>query len=548
VYRLQEIRPEVSVFWVHASNVERFCQSYASIAEECQIPGYDDPKMDVLPLVRRWLNREDRGQWLMVIDNADDTQLFFSQAMGHGTVNASSHNGNLGQYIPECSHGSILVTTRNKEIGSRLRKGKYPIQIGMMDVENADQLLRAKFQGGDLDLDSLSALSSRLERLPLALVQAAAYIQEKSISISDYIGLLGERDQDLVDYLSEEFETDGRDSETPRAVAETWILSFEQIQRQNGFAAELLSLMSFFDRQAIPMEFLASYANQQTQERCCNKQLTDAVGVLKAFSFVTSGKDESLDVHRLVQLVSRNWLMRENKKEKEHFTDQALLAVSHAYPFGNYENWATCRRYLPHAYAVLEFKGTGSKDEEVARASLLLNVAWFLQSQGQWKDAERLQVEAVNLRRNIFGADHPYTLTSMAWLASTFIYQGRWEEAGKLGVQVMETRKAKLGDDHPDTLTSMANLASTYWNQGRLEEAEKLEVQVMETRKAKLGDDHPDTLTSMGKLAFTWEAQGRLTDALSLMCSCASSRQRILGPRHPETLSSLAALDDWRRP
>src|SRR5690606_10216220 len=161
----------------------------------------------------------------------------------------------------------------------------------------------------------------------------------------------------------------------------------------------------------------------------------------------------------LVQLVSRNWLMRENKKEKEHFTDQALLAVSHAYPFGNYENWATCRRYLPHAYAVLEFKGTGSKDEEVARASLLLNVAWFLQSQGQWKDAERLQVEAVNLRRNIFGADHPYTLTSMAWLASTFIYQGRWEEAGKLGVQVMETRKAKLGDDHPDTLTSMGKLA-----------------------------------------------------------------------------------------
>jgi hypothetical protein len=52
---LRETHPEVSVFWVHASNTERFRQAYATIAQECQFPGYDDPKTDVLPLVKTYL-------------------------------------------------------------------------------------------------------------------------------------------------------------------------------------------------------------------------------------------------------------------------------------------------------------------------------------------------------------------------------------------------------------------------------------------------------------------------------------------------------------
>jgi hypothetical protein len=67
---------------------------------------------------------------------------------------------------------------------------------------------------------------------------------------------------------------------------------------------------------------------------------------------------------------------------------------------------------------------------------------------------------------------------------------------------VVETSKTKLRADHPFTLTSMADLASTYSNQGRWDDAEKLEVQVVETRKTKLGADHPSTLTSMANLAF----------------------------------------------
>ncbi|KAJ1323029.1 FxSxx-COOH system tetratricopeptide repeat protein [Microdochium nivale] len=528
VYWLQETSPDVSVFWVHASNAERFRQSYMSIAQDCQIPGYDDPKMDVLPLLKRWLERKERGRWLMVIDNADDAQLF------------SGPEG-FGRHIPECAHGSVVVTTRNKEAGSRLTKGGRLIEVREMDESESVELLKKKLEEGGIEADDLLALSSRLERLPLALVQAAAFMQEKSVSVSKYLQLLGGGDQDLVDLLSEEFETVGRDSETPRAVTETWILSFDQIQQQNAFAAELLSLMSLFDRQAIPSDFLSDYSEQQSGQGPRGEvQLSKALGVLKAFSFVVEEKDYSLDMHRLVQLVTRKWLIK--RDTIRYFGGQALITVSHIYPFGNYDNRLICTAYLPHVDAVLKLGGTRSREEKLARASLLHCAAGLFYDQGQWRDTEEFQAQAVDLRRTLLGSEHLDTLNSMANLALTYQDQGRWEEAEKLGVAVMETRKAKLGADHPGTLNSMANLASTFWSQGRWEEAEKLELEVMETRKAKLGADHPGTLNSMANLASTFWSQGRWEEAEKLELEVMETRKAKLGADHPDTLNSIANL------
>jgi tetratricopeptide (TPR) repeat protein len=531
----------VSVFWVHASNRERFRQAYGFIAQECQVPGYDDPKTDVLPLVKRWLERKDCGRWLMVIDNADDTQLFFGQQGGSENGSAPSHEGSLGRYLPECSHGAILVTTRNKQTGSRLTKGKHPIEVGRMDDDETAQLLRARLGEIDAASDESSALSSRLEHLPLALVQAAAFIQENSITIGQYLRLLDKSDQHIVDLLSEQFETVGRDSETPRAVAEAWILSFEQIQRQTPFAGELLSLMSLLDRQAIPLEFLSHYSERQPdQEARGEVQLTKALGVLKAFSFITEDQGHWFDMHRLVQLVTQRWLDR--KGTMRQFAEQTLSVVSQAYPYGSYENRAICSALLPHVHAVLRLVSTGSKDERLARASLLHCAAGFFSYQGQWKDAEKFQLQATGLRREVLGLEHPDTLTSMANLASTYRNQGRWKEAESLEVQVMETRKRVLGEEHLDTLVSMNNLALTFLNQGRWKEAESLGVQVMETRKRVLGEEHPDTLVSMNSLASTLWNQGRRKEAESLFVQAMETCKRVLGEEHPDTLVSMNNL------
>src|SRR5437588_1493916 len=112
-------------------------------------------------------------------------------------------------------------------------------------------------------------------------------------------------------------------------------------------------------------------------------------------------------------------------------------------------------------------------------------------------------------------------------------------------MKALDGRRTKLGMEHPYTLTSMANLASTYWNQGRWKEAEELFVQVMETSLRVLGTEHPDTLTSMNNLAFALKGRGQNVKAIKLMEKCVQLRILVLGADHPHTLSSSAALIGW---
>lgn len=93
-------------------------------------------------------------RWLIVIDNADDAQLF-------------SHLANFGQWVPEYAHRSVLVTTRNKVAGSRLTQGRNLIKVGKMNEGESKILLWEKLKADSLDPDDLSTLSSQLEYLLL---------------------------------------------------------------------------------------------------------------------------------------------------------------------------------------------------------------------------------------------------------------------------------------------------------------------------------------------------------------------------------------------
>ena len=527
----------MSVYWVHASNAERFRDSFAKIAKECQIPGFDDSTADLLHLVKTWLEKKDHGEWTMVIDNADDLELFFSSPGCAKSTIVS--DGDIARYLPECSHGAMLITTRNKQVAVRLSTSQLPIEVCRMEEEESRRLLHSRLRDEHIDPANLSIISSRLEHLPLALVQAAAFIQENSISVGEYLPLLDDSDQGLVELLSNDFKTAGRDSETPRAVAETWMLSFQQIQQQNPFASELLSLMSFWDRQAIPEEFLSNYGERNSRFKT-RIEFIKAIGVLKAFSLVSGEKGGNLDMHRLVQLVTRKWLTKEDTASR--YKREALLTVSKMYPFGDFENRAICSAYLPHGNAVLRLDVGASDEEEEAKGTLLYCMAGYLGFEGRWSNAEDLTLQAREILNRVLGKEHPSTLASIHNLATTYWNQGRWKEAEKLGVQVMEIRKRVLGKEHPSTLASMHNLASTYWNQGRWKEAEELGVQVMEIRKRVLGKEHPDMLTSMHNLASTYLNQSRWKEAEELGVQVIETRKRVLGKEHPATLASMHNL------
>ncbi|KAJ3495404.1 hypothetical protein NLG97_g3419 [Lecanicillium saksenae] len=535
-YRIEERFPGTWVFWIHASNRARFEKGFQNIATTVKVPGRQNPKADILQLVHDWLRDKRHGPWIVVLDNVDDAsflKLVNTDIEAATTTIDSASQIRLISYIPYCHHGSVLITSRSRNAALQLVDTANIISIEPMKEEDAVQLFRNKLGHCDSEVCT-SELAEALDFMPLAIAQAAAYVVQRRprYSLQNYLddfrksnkrraSLLGLRDgklrQDadkrILGLTGEEFR---RDDEAKNSILLTWQISFDYIRKTRTSAAELLSLMSFCDRQGIPESLLRNNShsrhdakqkqyggtknagggiglgnntaiidegiddNSSDDSDWTEKQSTysdddifdNDIATLRDFSFITPGKDEaSFEMHRLVQVATLEWLKSQGSYEK--WQHQFLARLSAEMPSGEYENWDKCQALFPHAVLVSAQRPT-TTDSLKEWATILHRAAWFAVRKGKGIDAEELSVQAMKARKRIFEKDHDDILWSTAMVALAYSVRGRWSEAEKLEVQVMETRKAKLGPDHPDTLTGMANLASTYMDQGRWDEAEKL--------------------------------------------------------------------------
>lgn len=91
--RLRKRALKTWVFWINASSIATFTQSYRDIAEAVQIPGREDPKADTLGMVTKWLKDEKNSPWLLVVDNNDDAELLFSLQETIGLEQSSRQKG-----------------------------------------------------------------------------------------------------------------------------------------------------------------------------------------------------------------------------------------------------------------------------------------------------------------------------------------------------------------------------------------------------------------------------------------------------------------------
>ncbi|KAF7173630.1 hypothetical protein CNMCM6106_007691 [Aspergillus hiratsukae] len=413
LYRTKDKHKHCLIIWIPATNRESLHQAYHGVARQLGILGWEEEKTDVKRLVQEHLSKDDAGQWLLVFDNADDIDMWIAKAGPQQESEQGSHR--LVDYLPSSRQGSIIFTTRDRKIAVKLARQNV-VEIPEMDEEAATQLLQKCLINPDLvnNRQDTAVLLAELTYLPLAIAQAAAYINETGIALGGYLSLLAEQENEVIALLSEEFEDDGRYRNVKNPVATTWLISFEQIQRRDPLAAQYLSFMSCVDPKEIPQSLLPPGSSR--------KEETDALGTLNAYSFVSRRPgDPVLDLHRLVHLATRNWLRKEQVLAQ--WTERVIVRLAEVFPDDDHKNRSVWRRYLPHARSAL---------------------------QGDVVDKDW------TCRMDLF------------WRYGMCLYQdGQWDEAEVAIIQVLEIRKRVLGLDHPSTLTSMANLASTYWNQGR---------------------------------------------------------------------------------
>ena len=131
------------------------------------------------------------------------------------------------------------------------------IPVEPMNESQAISLFEKKF-GVQSDLSAIDQLATALEFMPLAIVQAAAFIKQRAPreSVAQYLERFQKSDKQKINLLDYGGGQLRRDPEAKNAILVTWQISFEDIQERRPSAAGLLSLMSFFDRQGIPSSLL----------------------------------------------------------------------------------------------------------------------------------------------------------------------------------------------------------------------------------------------------------------------------------------------------
>ncbi len=248
--------------------------------------------------------------------------------------------------------------------------------------------------------DDTAELAAALEFIPLAIVQAAAYISQRAprCSVQQYLENFRKSDRKKTSLLNYEGGQLRRDWQAQNSIIITWQISFEHIHWTWPSAADLLSLMSFFDRQVIPEALVRNRAASEhghgsleendkhkdgegTRERegkrereeeedkdsvsGCSEDngFEDDVQTLRNYSFLSVGIDRTFEMHALVQLAMRKWLEAYGQLEawKQHYIEN----LSAEFPTGEYENWTYCQALFPHAKSAVTQrpKGDGSLRE-----------------------------------------------------------------------------------------------------------------------------------------------------------------------------------------
>ncbi|KAJ5107689.1 hypothetical protein N7456_004364 [Penicillium angulare] len=581
-YRVREKMPDTFVLWVHASNVVRFEQSYQQIADRLNIAGDQNSSTDFMRSVLKWLQNPTH-KWILILDNVDD-DTFFDDCR-YSNNGSGSNMLTAREFIPTNTNGSIIMTTRRKAIAERFVTDKSHIQVDPMSNVDAQALLGAKL-GAHFQLQEEQVahkLVEALDFIPLAVVQAAAYIKKRAplFSVQRYIDELEKNDSKRFKLLEQEANNPDRDWEASNSVLVTWQLSFNQIRKTRPSAADLLSLMSFFDRHGIPTRLLHIHAKDQEPRKKAGRKtrwldgikgvarrarrrpnkgevprktqlgpveneedsfLEDVV-VLREYSFLSFGRDTELfEMHRMVQLATRKWLETEGKAEKWRleFIQRLLNAFPDAGDDVTEKAQMVGQELLPHVEAAMGQRP--SSESDISKwTELLMNAAIFSSPENPVM-VLRMANAALESRKQIFGLKDEDTLGCMALAGIAHLLLFQTTEAEVLLKEGYEITQRLEGPDHSITLTFLHNLVEVYSGQGRLQEAESAAIKVVEARKRTLGPENAITLKSMGNLILIYHLRGQWKQAEMLGEELVTTRTRILGPDDPDTILAKSNL------
>jgi tetratricopeptide (TPR) repeat protein len=431
--------------------------------------------------------------WAIVYDNVDDSKI------------------NIARYLPQCTFGTIVITTRNPNLGNLAPTAHLKLDV-MSEEEAIDVLLRSAVPPPrtptETDRQHARAIAHELGYLPVALVQAGYFIKIHDC-MEEYRQRLRELRPDILNRPARE-QLDDHYHGVYATLDVTWphlspraqsFLSILAFVKYTGFPLVLLYGAAILGFQFQPWNFVERSAPfRDTVQLLCDtfrprdewseQDVDDLVAELERYSLVTRMTTFTVTMLRLHPLVHSWTHDRLSTHERERYQAAAIRLL-------------VC--------------GSGDDDEDI-HEFLFPHVGLF------HRQISRLHVNDRAGIANIYAHQRDYKTSMVLW-------EGIWNdisvlhENNELVTSEVKLRLAALlwepihehdlrlisrGSFH---LNSMEEFSLEYRNQTR--KALKMEHDAVESRIRALGVAHPMTVKATLQLARGIARSGKRDQAIA---------------------------------
>ncbi len=423
-------------------------------------------------------------------------------------------NAEKSTSLPEWAHGEGLHLVATSRWGS-WPSGVRTIELDTLPSDAARALLLEC--ANRKDGDGLDPMLQALGGLPLAIVQAGAYLRENpSETFADYTTAHARRLAEAPDAWDP----------NERLVAATFAPSIEQARTKAPGADELLRAAAFFAPENIPLVLLSSDANSE--------QTRKAADALLRYSLWRSGEDTVFDpsrsVHRVLQAVMRDNLSDEERKAQAIACAERLSAQFDLRS-DDPRNWPKVKPLSSHAAALSEATPDAAANPTLARA-LSAAGTYFLE-RADYASAEPVLKRALEIDERILGGESSEVARDCIAFGQLMQATDRFSEAEPLMRRALAIDEKRSGSHHPNVARDIFHLGRLLHENDRFDEGARLFRRALEIDEKTMGPKHPDVARDLIYLGKVLQDDDQFEEATAAMRRAVEIDEALNDRDHP---------------
>lgn len=323
-YTHENMEKYTRVFWIRASNLEELDKEYLMILKYYKLGKNNINKEIIKEKVKKLFS--DSKKCLVVFDNVNEIEINMFK-----------------EYIPQTKDIDIIITSQNSNWDSNEFQTIPVVEMSKDDAKKfiLDNTLDRK--SNENDQSDVETLITRLNRYPLTLDYARAFINARKLSIKKYIEYFDK-------YREKLFK--GQTSEYNENVLTAWRISFDEIINNSDKAVDILKQCSFMNNVAIPINIFGDMI-----------EISFDLDILQKYSMITYDEDSML-FHSITQEMMRQYLR--NKNEYSDNLKKTVELIKKNFVFSKEPTvMELSEKILPHVHSIISYLLEENADKEL---------------------------------------------------------------------------------------------------------------------------------------------------------------------------------------